>query len=153
MPDFELAAPSAAPPPPVSIVSDRMPVARVVAFDDPPLVTAGGEVCQLIELRQARLPEWPPSAVRADAASEALWESGERLAARFDRAISTTELHVPAPMQSNALGGVVTDGRLFRLHFLLFDELWPTEPGQAQAEVVFEIDPELGPTRSWIVKR
>jgi hypothetical protein len=91
--------------------------------------------------------------VRSGADLQQVWQQGERLAATFDRAISTTPLLLPEQMLAAALGGVETDGRLFRLHFLLFDDLWPTDPAQSRAEGVFEIDPANGVLRSWTKRR
>jgi hypothetical protein len=140
--------PSAAPR-----LSDAVPALQVAAFTPPPVIPQGADSCQLIDLRQARLPDWPPDSVRRDAERRRIWEEGERLETRFDRQISTTTLSLPSPMQATTLGGVETDGVLFRLHFSLFEELWPTAPSQAAAEAVFEIDPAAGVLASWVEKR
>lgn len=126
------------------------PVSRVEAFDSAVGPSEWSQRCELIEMRQARLPDWPPAFVRHAEDLRRLWEEGERLAAKFDRVISTADLAVPQQMQAAALAGVETDGRLYRLHFLLFEDLWPGAAAEARARAVFEVDPQSGPVRHWV---
>lgn len=132
------------------LLSDALPVRQVASFAPAPAAMEWRERCQLIELRQARLADWPPPAVRGDSELLRIWQEGERLAGNFDRAISTTPLSVPVAVQAAALGAVETDARVYRLHFLLFDDLWPNAPDQARAAAVFEVDPGSGVLRSWV---
>ena len=113
---------------------------------------ATGQAFQLLELRQARLSNWPPQSVRSDTNQRQLWEEGERLAARHDREISSASLAWPRVLQSTTYAGLSTDGSLHRVRFLLFEDLWPSGFDQAAAEAVFEVS-EAGVQRAWVESR
>jgi hypothetical protein len=113
----------------------------------------GARRFQLLELRQARLATWPPAAVWEHPEHRRLWEEGERLAAKYDREISSATLSWSQQLQSTAYGGVDTDGTTYRLRFLLFEEMWPPSADQAQAAAIFEIAPTAGVSRSWVQAR
>lgn len=143
---------SAQAPEPVAAEPAAPAAVRHGAPAAPPPEEAPRYQFQLLDLRQARLPDWPPPAIRDDVEGYRIWREAERVAALHDRAISTVPLVAPEVMQSTALGAAESDGSKFRLHFLLFPTLWPVGADQAVAEAVFEIDPSAGVLRSWVAR-
>jgi len=109
--------------------------------------------CQLQDLRQVRLRDWPPASVREDPERFRLWHQAEALAHEHRSAINTAPLASPVAVQSCCMGAADTDGLKHRLRFLLFPVLWPVAEDQAVAEAVFEIDTAGGEIRSWVEAR
>ena len=144
--------------PPIMAAAPAPPPAQGpahLAVPEPPRRAAPPVVFrfQLLELRQARLADWPPQSVRSDAERNRVWQAAERLAATYDRRISTTPLECSRAVQATTLGTAEAVGNLYRLRFFLFDELWPAAATQAIAEAVFDVDPDSGPTRSCVFLR
>lgn len=139
-----------APPRPIAAAAtDRDPVAVGVLLQ-PQETAAGSQSFQLLDLRQARLADWPPNEMYADAEKSRLWHEGEKLAARFDARISKLELRASFRPEAAALARVHSDGQRFRLHFFLFADLWPSSSADAKARAVFEIDPAGESVQGWI---
>ena len=105
---------------------------------------------QLHELHEARLPDWPPIAVRDDPERARLWQEGERLCDQHGARIASATICSPHPARSRCLGGVEAYGAKLRVHFLLFPILWPVSQNQAVAQAIFEIDPDPGTMEGWV---
>jgi hypothetical protein len=105
---------------------------------------------RLRELRRARILDWPPAAVRADAERNRLWQEGVRLASEHQARIETATLAASFVPQSACFGAAEADGQKLRLRFLLFRDLWPVNEAQAVGDAVFEIDGSTSAMRSWL---
>jgi hypothetical protein len=55
-------------------------------------------------------------------------------------------------MASYALGRVESDENKLRLHFLVFDHLWPTQPDEARAVLIIDLDRHRGPLACAMVR-
>ena len=105
---------------------------------------------RLQDLHEARLPDWPPIAVRDDPERARLWQEGERLCDQHGARITSATICSPYPARSRCLGGVEAYGAKLRVHFLLFPILWPVSQNQAVAQAIFEIDPDPGTVQGWV---
>lgn len=128
-------------------------VARRSVLEAPQPCLAGRHPCRLGDLREARLPDWPPAGVRTEARAWRLWEEGAHLLAVFGSDLRSIMLATPAPIASFAFGSVETDGELYRIGFFLFEDLWPGGSRDSEARAIFEIHPREGIRRSWIETR
>jgi hypothetical protein len=104
----------------------------------------------LQELHEARLPDWPPIAVRDDPERARLWQEGERLCDQYRTRITAATICSPHPARSRCLGGVEAYGAKLRVHVLLFPILWPISQNQAVAQAIFEINPDWGAIEGWV---
>jgi len=105
---------------------------------------------RLQDLHEARLPEWPPAAIRDDPERDRLWHEGERVGHQHRDAVLSAMVRSPYPARARCLGAVEADGSKLRLRFLLFPVVWPVSQNQAVAQAVFEIDPGQDVIRGWI---
>ncbi|GIW42997.1 MAG: hypothetical protein KatS3mg077_0279 [Candidatus Binatia bacterium] len=108
-----------------------------------PLSPEGGQG-SLEALRQISLPTWPVGMEEWPAENREIWGRGLALYRQWQANFVTLALPLPAHSRSYAIGRVETDGQVYRVHVLLFDELWPLEPDEALAVCVFDLDPERG---------
>jgi hypothetical protein len=104
---------------------------------------------RLQDLHEARLPDWPPAAIRDDPEGDRLWHEGERACDQHHAVLSAT-VRSPYPARSRCLGAVEVDGSTRRLRVLLFPVVWPVSQNQAVAQVVFEINPDQNLIHGWV---
>ena len=105
---------------------------------------------RLQDLHEARLPEWPPAAIRDDPERDRLWHEGEHVGEQHRDAMLSAMVHSPYPARARFLGAIEADGPKLRLHFLLFPVVWPVSQNQAVAQAVFDIDPGQDVIRGWV---
>jgi hypothetical protein len=105
---------------------------------------------RLEDLRQARLADLPPVAVRNDPELARSWREAEQAAEQHWRAIASATIVSPYPARATTLAAAEVSGSTVRLRYLLFPLLWPIAVHQAVAEAVFELIPEQDEIRGWV---
>jgi hypothetical protein len=105
---------------------------------------------RLEDLRQARLADLPPVAVRNDPELARSWREAEQAADQHWRAIASATIVSPYPARATTLAAAEIIGSTIRLRYLLFPLVWPIAVHQAVAEAVFELIPERDEIRGWV---
>lgn len=164
-PATESIAPSLATPEGIALDSDMVAVASAPAALPPesgvvaqepqpleiqPLDGVWRHSFRLQDLHEARLPGWPPAAIRDDPERDRLWREGERVSEQHRDVVLSATVHSPYPARARCLGAVEADGSKLRLRFLLFPVVWPVSQNQAVAQAVFDVDPGQNVIRGWV---
>lgn len=105
--------------------------------------------CRLQDLHSARLPDWPPPAVRDDADRNGRWRAAEEHGEPHRGVITAATVWSPYPSRSYCLGSADVEGDTCYLRFLLFPVTWVVSQNQAVAQAVFALD-RAGGVRGWV---
>jgi len=103
-------------------------------------------------LREVSLGTWPGVIASFPPTVRTVWEEGARAYRAWHAHISQLEVPLPEGMASYALGRVESDENKLRLHFLVFDHLWPTQPDEARAVLIIDLDRHRGPLACAMVR-
>lgn len=129
------------------------PVREVSALLALPQAGGDGKVFRLSDLRQATLPSWPRADELGSPQSYRIWRTAEELWRRFSRQLLERTVATAHSVVSFSLGRVETDGKRYRLHLWLFEELWPVSPEEVVAVAVADLDPNQGLLGLAVVER
>lgn len=138
-------------PPFGAVQSWRTATERYAMLAALPTPEPSGEPTGCLEsLREITLATWPGPVTAMPPEVQSVWTAGQTAFATWKSRVCQLQLAIAEEVMSYCLARVETDGVVVRLHFLLFDQLWPTQPEEARAVAVVDIEPLRGPL-AWCV--